>query len=170
MSQHPVDQLIRNLVRSDRGFTSDDIQAIISRMASASFSAKFQRVPVKYRLTYQGETLGSRADSLTFHLVKRVLGDQQWAVGTRSEEYLRDAQNASRATNARIVVYETDWGGPFAAAIAPTVEVVPQSRLGSNAKPRLFVLYSAHSAIIVTAYMFSSIRLLRLPGDAKWLK
>lgn len=111
----------------------------------------------------------ARADSLSIHLVKRVV-EGQWATGTTTADYLSDIRATVQAPSARILVTEADWGGSFAAAITPTTDVVPAGRRGPGAQRLLFVLYSANDAILKTAYMFSDLTTLRLSGKTVWLR
>lgn len=79
LSQHPADRLIRELIQTGRAATEDEIERIVERMATAPFDTRIVRVRVAARgVSYRGQTLGARADSLTFHLVKRVALDRQW--------------------------------------------------------------------------------------------
>lgn len=169
-SQHPVDNLIRRLIATGGPASASEIQAIIDRMATAPFNANVYRVQTRLRLTYDGETLGSWADSLSIHLVKRVLAEGQWAVGTTKADYLQDIQAVVRHPGSRVLVSQPEWGAPFAASIADTINVVPRSRRGPNALPQTFVVYSTGNAKIATAYMFSSLATLRLSGDTVWLR
>ena len=78
VSGHPADRLIRDLIRTGRAATGEEVARIIERMASAPFDPRSVPVGVRQRgLAYQGITLGERADSLTYHLAQRVLQDKQ---------------------------------------------------------------------------------------------
>jgi hypothetical protein len=162
-------ELIHALLQSRRQASSAEIDSIIERMATAPFSTRDTPVPHRMRLRYQGQLLGGRTDSLSVHLVKRVLVDQQWAIGTSAAEYVANCHRAARNPSARCVLFR-DWGGDFAATISATGDIVPVERLGPRALPLMFVVYSANDATLRTAYMFSAIALLRLPEDAIWLK
>ena len=60
-SPHSVDQLIRELIDSDRTATAEEIERIVERMATVPFNSRIFAVPVEDRgLTYQGQTLGAR--------------------------------------------------------------------------------------------------------------
>jgi hypothetical protein len=163
------DERIRALIHARRPAHDADISAIVERMASAPFSTRDTPVPRRMRLRYLGLVLGARADSLSLHLVKRVVIDQQWSVGTNADDYMGDCHRAARDPAARLVLFH-DWGGDFAATISVALDAVPASRLGPRALPLLFVAYSADDATLRTAYMFSTLALLRLPEDALWLK
>lgn len=168
-SQHPTDILIRHLIATGGPATEAEVQVVIDRMAAAPFSRDVYRVPRALRIEYLGQTLGARADSLSIHLVKRVV-EGQWATGTTTADYLSDIRATVQAPSARILVTEADWGGSFAAAITPTTDVVPAGRRGPGAQRLLFVLYSANDAILKTAYMFSDLTTLRLSGKTVWLR
>src|SRR4051794_29854718 len=86
-----VDALIREIILTKRTPTESEIAVILDRMASAPFNPQQMKVPRRDRgHTYRGQTLGERADSLTYHLVKRVVIEQQWAPGTTPDDYVED--------------------------------------------------------------------------------
>lgn len=93
-------------------------------------------------MAYGNIVLGRQSDSLAYHLVKRVRGENQWVDGTTTDDYLHDVQAAVRHPEARILVYERS-GDFFAATISPTTEVVPIEHLGRDWLPNLLVAYSA---------------------------
>lgn len=168
LSQHPADQLIRELIRTKRTATEAEIEAIIERMATAPFNQQVVRVPTRIRgLSYQGQTLGNRAGSLFLHLVRRVVEDQQWALGTTEQEYLTDLRAAIRDPAAQLLVYERQ-GGPIAVVLAPSN--VPPTRRGPNALPLFVVVYSADRGSLISGYHASSQVAINIPGDAQWLR
>ena len=104
LSQHLVDRLIRELVRTGRAATVQEIQQIIERMITVPINPERIRVPMRHRgLTYQGHSLAARDDSLIYHLTRRVL-DGQWADGTTAEQYVADLRRAIRLPDARLTV------------------------------------------------------------------
>jgi hypothetical protein len=162
-----VDQLIRELIGS-RVATPRDVESIIERMATAPFDSRPIRVPVRYRgLTYRGRALSEREESLFYHLVKRVLIEEQWSDGTTAAEYLADLRQAVRSPDARLLVYRRR-GGPTAAVLAPNL--VPTDRRGPKPQPFLYVVYSADRSIIVSGYQASGLAEISVPADARWLK
>ena len=48
MSQHPVDALIRELIRTRRSASDDEIVRIIDQMATAPFDQQIVSVPISY--------------------------------------------------------------------------------------------------------------------------
>lgn len=139
-------------------------------MASAPFSQEMRRVRMADRgLSYLGSTLQRDAPSLLYHLVKRVLVEEQWATGTTSAEYLADIRHAVEWPGAGVQVYRR-WNENFAATITPTIEIVPPERRGPQWRPNLFVVYSADESAIVTGYMFSTLAHINVPGDVLWLR
>lgn len=134
------------------------------------FNQRRLRVPGKERGTrYQGYTLGAREPSLMYHLIKRVVVEQQWARGTSAQQYLDDLHRAVRHPDARLVVYER--GGDYVAAtITPTAEILPLARRGTQFLPNLLVVYSANEGIIRTGYQFSDLSEVDIPEEARWLK
>ncbi|HET7037316.1 MAG TPA: hypothetical protein VFI42_16645 [Thermomicrobiaceae bacterium] len=168
LSRHPTDLLIRELIATKRAATEAEIDAIIERMATAPFNQQVVRVPTRIRgVSYQGQTLGTQADSLFLHLVRRVVEDQQWALGTTEQEYLADLRAAIRDPAARLLVYERQ-GGPIAVILAPSN--VPPSRRGPTALPLFVVVYSADHGSLISGYLASSQVAVNVPGDARWLR
>ena len=98
--------------------------------------------------------------------MQRVIGDDQWAVGTTEAEYLADLRRAVRTAGSRLVTYSAR-GGALAASFGPNT--VPASRRGASAEPWLFVVYSADRGILISGYQASSLQAVRIPGDALWL-
>jgi hypothetical protein len=143
LSQHPVDRMIRGLVRSDRSVTEPELSQIIDRIAEAPFPTIDQ------------------------HLAKRIT-EGQWTSGTSAEEYLADLRRAVKDRDARVLVYERR-GGAIAAIMTETNRVVPPDRRGAEALPLLYVVYSADRGILVTGYQASSLETLFIPKDARWL-
>src|SRR5687767_9844683 len=94
-SLDPTDRLIRELLRRRRTATSAEIASIQNRIGSAQFDTRMVQVPPReQRLTYSGQTLGTRAAADLLHLVRRILVDRQWALGTTMSEYLGDLHTA----------------------------------------------------------------------------
>ncbi len=169
-SQHPVDRLIRELIQTGRAATPDEVERIVERMATAPFDTRLVRVRLTARgASYQGHTLGARADSLTFHLVKRVVLDQQWATGTTADQYVADLRRAVRVPASHLAVYERQ-GGSIAAIVTSTDQVLPSARRGPAELPNLVVIYSADRGIIVSGYQFSTLERTSVPQEARWLK
>ena len=171
LSQDPVGRLIRDLVRSGRTADLAELRQIIRRIASAEFDPRIVTVPIAERgLAYQGIVLGERAPSLEYHLVKRVLGqeDQQWAMGTTAAQYLDDLRRAVQADSALLAIYERR-GGVVVAIITPTPDAVPEPRRGPRALPHTVVVYSADRGTIVTGYQ-ATLREVRIPEGARWFR
>ncbi len=169
-SRHPIDQLIRDLIGKRQVATAEASRAIVHRMANAPFDPRVRAVPEEYReLRHRGRPLGPRADSLLYHLAKRVVDEKQWAPDCTAEQYLADLRRAILAPDARLAVYR-ERGGHIAATLTPTDSVVPESRRGPNTQAKLLVIYAADRIIIVTGYQISSLATARIPQDAQWLK
>jgi hypothetical protein len=168
-SQHPIDRLIREIIATRRPVLTDEIDRIVDRIATAPFDPQLD-VPVRMKhrgLAYMGHVLGSRASSLVYHLVKRVVVERQWAFGTSTAEYLADLREAVRSEGARVVVYERR-GGNMAAI--HTHNRVPQGRLGPGALPWILVVFSADRGTIVSGYHMSSDTPENVPASGLWLK
>lgn len=143
LSQYPDDRLIRELIATGRDASPEEIAQIIERVATAPFNPDVHPIRVVERgTTYAGETLGPRAKSLTFHLIKRVVIEDQWADGTTAAQYLADVRAAVREPSGRL----------------------------KKTFHSLLVIYSADRGIIVTGYQFSSFAETSIPEEARWLK
>lgn len=168
VSQHPTDQLIRDLLSTQRATATAEIDQIVERLATAPFDARIVPVPTKHRgLTYQGRTLARRETALWLHLTLRVVYDAQWIVGTSAAEYLADLRGAVRSPSARLLVYARR-GGAVAAVLAPNV--IPAHRLGTQPQGWVCVVYAPDRGTIISGYQASGPQAVSMPGDARWLK
>ncbi|HEX5164477.1 MAG TPA: hypothetical protein VFV93_03705, partial [Thermomicrobiales bacterium] len=147
----------------------DDIDAIIEHVATASFSAKQWSVPWQMRIVFHGVRIGPTAESALYHVLKRVVHDRQWSIGTSLSDYLTDVSSAVRSPGARIAIYRR-WNQTTVAFLSETLVTVPSHRLGSAALPFTLVLYSADTGKISTAHMVVSETAARIPGHARWLR
>ena len=169
-SQHPADQLIRELLATGRPATPTEVDQILERIATVPFDPRILRVPLPLQgVTHLGRTLGTREAALDIHLVQRVIGDEQWPLGTTAAHYLTDIQQAVMAAAARLLVYERR-GGSMAATLTAIEEVLPQARRGSRALPWCFVVYSADRGTITSGYQATGTQTPSIPGDARWLR
>jgi hypothetical protein len=163
-----MDDLIRELIRSERKATAREVAQIVEHIATASFDTRVLPVQRWYQgLAYLGRVLGTRESALFRHLVVRVRHDRQWAEGTTEQEYLADIRQAVRDSSARVVIYERRGGhnvGIFAQNVAP------KSHMGVEAQPFIYVVYSADRGTIITGYQVSSLQALSIPANAQWLK
>jgi hypothetical protein len=137
-----VDRMIREIIATRRPVLADETNAIVDRIASAPFDPRPDvPVPTPDRgLSYEGQILGARASALTYHLVKRVVSERQWAYGTSAEEYLADLRESARSPGARLAVY---WrrGGHMAGILAENR--VDPVRRGPEAQRWLLIVFSA---------------------------
>ena len=165
-SQHPTDRLVRELIQTGRSASKPEIQQILSRVAGAAFDPRVIPVPLDERgVTYLGRTLGSRERSAFVHLVRRVVVDEEWAVGTTESEYVDDLRNTARAPSARLALYERR-GGYLVLVMAPNT--VDPSRIGPLAKRWICTMYSADRGILVSGYQSDDIP-VGVPSGARWL-
>jgi hypothetical protein len=169
-SQHPVDRLIRELVDTGRAATDKEVMQIIDRMASMPFASHEVRIDVDERGTsYQGLVLGTRADSFTYHLIKRVAIERQWAEGTTAADYLEDLRRATRDTEAQLAVYSRR-GGVVAAIVVPTARILPPERCGDRPEHSIVVIYSTDRGRIISGYRYSTLAVTGIPQEARWLR
>lgn len=169
-SPHPVDQLIVRFIREEIEASPEDVDRIVQRIATAPFNRRPTRVLSRERgMMYGDIVLGRMADPLVLHLVKRVVDEEQWAIGTTADEYLSDLRAAVLHPHAQIMVYERG-GDLVAATMSPTDDIVPDNRRGVNWQPYLLVVYSARHGSVLSGYMFSTIEKLNLPERIKWLR
>jgi hypothetical protein len=126
------------------------------------------QVPVAHQnQSYLGRHIGSRTDSLTAHLLKRVFINEQWRIGTTSEEFLADIRAAILHGAARIVVYERR-GGAIVGILSENV--TPSARRGNLSLPLVYIVYSSDRGSIISAYQASDVQAIVIPGDALWLR
>lgn len=109
-----------------------------------------------------------RDDPLFVHLVRRVLGDKQWTVGTTAEQYVADPRRTVRAADPRLAVYARR-GGYVAATLTPTDRAVPAERRGPTSLPDLLVVYSADRGAMLTGYQVAGPQTVAILKDARWL-
>ncbi len=170
MSEHPTDRLIRDLIQNRRPASDNEVAQIVDRIARAHFSRQIRVVPSRDRgASYGGRTLGNRADSLTYHIVKRVVVEEQWADGTTDRQYVADLWRAARSPAASLAVY-VSGDDHIAVTLTPTADVIPPERLGIRPEQLVLVVYSAGNGIIVTGYQVSSVSATRIPSEAIWLR
>ena len=170
LSQGPADQLVRELIRTGRAATPDDVRRIIERMATAPFDPGAVRVRVSERgMHYQGRTIGARVDSLTYHLTKRVVLEEQWVDGKTAWQYIADLRAGVKHSDARVVVYARR-SGYLAATTTPIARIIVPARQGARPLPKLLVIYSADHGMIVTGYQFSRLEEIGIPQEARWLR
>ena len=105
--------------------------------------------------------------NLTYHLVKRVVSERQWAYGTPAEAYLADLREAAQVLDGRLALYFRRGGHMAAVLVRNRLD---PAKLGSEPLPRLLVVFSADRGTMVSGYQISSVALSNIPGDALWLK
>ena len=101
-------------------------------------------------------------------MVKRIMVDGQWRIGTTAPQYVEDLRTAIQDAATRIDVFE-QRGGVISVAIAATSVAVPANRLEPSPLESLLVVYSADRDIIVSGYQFSSMEEVSIPEEARWL-
>jgi len=169
-SNHPTDILMRDIIQQDRTPTPDELRQIRAHIATASFNPAMRRVGRSERgKSYQGIVLGARALSTDYHLVKRVVIEQQWAYGTTFAEYLADLRNIVRSGQSSIALYFYR-NEHTVMAIAPRESVVAATRTGSRPEQNILVIYSADRGNIITGYQFSELSEVDLPEGVRWHK
>ncbi|MGI8691089.1 MAG: hypothetical protein ACR2M3_21115 [Thermomicrobiales bacterium] len=168
---HPADQLIHDLIAHPRAATDEEIRLITDRIATAPFNPAIQKVSIaNRRFAYQGATPGRQTDSLTLHLIQRVMRDRQWAMGTTAMDYLRSLHAAARSESVQIALYRQWEERDIAVIIARTRTVLGEQQLGARSETNLIVVYRADRGILVSGYQFSTMDEIAIPDDALWLK
>ena len=166
-SQHPIDQLIREVLQSGRHPTDEEIQAMLERIGTAPFNRRDIAVdPDLVGREYLGQVIPVRAEARLAHLWKRVLVDEQWAVGTTVDEYLGDLRSAIFGGSVQVMI-AVIRESPSAGVLAPNR--MASSRRAANTGPLLFVGYSVNGGMITTGYQRFDRNHIRLPGNARWL-
>lgn len=168
---HPADRLIHDLIAHPRAATEAEIRLIADRIATAPFNPATQKVSLANRkFDYQGATPGRQTDSLTLHLIQRVMRDRQWAMGTTAMDYLRSLHAATRSESVQIALYRQWEERDIAVVIARTRTVLSEQQLGPRSETNLVVVYRADRGILVSGYQFSTMDKITIPDDALWLK
>lgn len=144
LSQDTADLLIRELIRTRRDATAEEIGQITRRMARAPFP------------------------TLSKHLTQRI-AERQWADRTSEYEYRADLRRAIQDEAGRLTVFQRR-GGNLAAILTETERILGKNQRGADWEPLLFVVYSADRGIIVSGYQASSLDTISLPKDARWLR
>jgi hypothetical protein len=164
-----IDRLIRELIRTRRAATSEEITQIVERIATAPFDPRMQRVKTTERgVRYGDYQLRRDTPSLIYHLVKRVVMERQWAEGTSTEQYLGDLRRAVRMPSAHLGLFQRR-GGSMAATVSLTRLVVPRERRTPRSLPRLLVVFSADRGCIVSGYQVTGLATIALPKEVVWL-
>lgn len=169
-NEHSVDQLIRELILSERQASPEEIEQIQQRMIHAPFNDKKVRVPARFQeLVYQEHMLGEKSPSWLYHLTVHTKGDRQWTNDTMFNQYLEDLRQAIIHPDARLALYirhTEHWATAFVATDA----IIPESRRGADTLPQMLVAYSADRGMIVTGYQFSDYSKLNLPEVIRWVR
>jgi hypothetical protein len=113
--------------------------------------------------------LSVREPSLIYHLVKRVVIEEQWAVGTTAEQYVADLRRGAMHSQARLAVM-LHRGEYLALVVAPTANAVPAERLGPQWQPDLLVVCSVEHGMLRTGYQFSTLNRIDDPPEVRWLR
>lgn len=147
-----INQLILELIDSDRRATSDEAEAMIAHVAQAPFASYLSRVPGRIRrpLAQLGILIPRKMPNVEWHLLERVHLDQQWPVGTTTSQYLADLHQAVQHPYAQMWTYYY-YEKPHVAFLAPShIEHVPKP------EAYIFVCYSPIFDSITTGYQASS--------------
>jgi hypothetical protein len=87
-----------------------------------------------------------KPDASEAHLLKRIYYDQQWPVGTTTDQFVADLRLAIRHPDASVWTYEY-FDEPCVGLLAPS-----HIRGTPGAKPYIFVVYSARYGTLTTGY------------------
>jgi hypothetical protein len=165
---HFVHRLIGEIIRSRRAARAEEVDRIIEHIANAPFNNQIVQVPIAHQnRSYLGSHIGTRTDSLTAHLLKRIFINEQWRIGTTLEEFLADIKAATLHESARPVVYERR-GGIIVGTLSENV--TPSARRGSLSLPLIYIVYSSDRDSIISVYQASNVHAIAIPGDALWLR
>jgi hypothetical protein len=166
-SQDPADRLIRALLDTGRTANQNDLDTIRRRIAGAPFNVRPIAVPSSLvGHVYRGQVIPSVADSLSVHLWRRVLVDEQWAPGTTSADYLDDLRRAVREPGARLAIYLLRQS-PQAIVVGPSS--VPEARRGPRAGAWIVVPYSVNGGMLTSGYQVHDLASVTLPSRTRWL-
>ncbi len=143
-----IDALIVELIESGRLATQDELSQIVAHVAQAPFASRPVRPPswLREALTRLGITMPARMPASEAHLLKRIYYDQQWPVGTTTDQFVADLRLAIRHPDASVWTYEY-FDEPCVGLLAPS-----HIRGTPGAKPYIFVVYSARYGMLTTGY------------------
>jgi hypothetical protein len=143
------------------------VDAIRHRISEAPFNTRPMSVQADLvGRMHLGRTIPPRAESLSVHLWRRVLVDEQWAPGTTSDDYLDDLRNAAREPGVRLGIY-TLRQSPHAVVIGPNR--VPEVRRGVRAGNWIVVPYSVNGGMLTSGFQVHDLANVSLPPSARWL-
>jgi hypothetical protein len=166
-SQDPADQLVRELLVTRRAVESNEVEMILHRIATAPFNTRPLAVDANLvGSSYLGRVLPERADSLSAHVWRRVLMDEQWAMGTTADEYLDDLHQAVQAPGTRLAIYSLRQS-PHAVVIGPNS--VPPHRRGQRTGALIVVPYSVNGGMLTSGYQVHDLASVSLPPSTRWL-
>jgi hypothetical protein len=116
-----VNDLMLDLMATGRQATSEELTAIIVHVAQAPFATYLSRVPTRLRqlLAQRGVAVPAKLPSLQIHLLKRIHDEQQWPMGTTTEQYVADLHYAVSQPNVQVWTYRY-FGQPFVGFLAPS--------------------------------------------------
>ena len=161
-------RLMLDAYAARRMLSPQEHRAVLEHIAAAPFNSDLAKVRVPYRtLVVHGQPLGSRPDSLTWHLAQRILLDEQWTSSTTTQEYLNDIRAAVLHQTARTVVYQQ--GTRMIAGVLSEYRI-PAVRQGTKSLPLFYVVYEIDRAILLSGYQVSALATIAIPGDAVWLR
>lgn len=146
-----ADQIILDLVVTQRQARTTEVTAILDRVAQASFATYPARVPnaVRKLLVRYGISVASRLPSLEWHLFKRIYDERQWPEETTAAMYEGDLRKAVQHPEVAVWTYRY-FGRPYAGFLAPShVRSAPQPL------PYLYVAYDPGYGTITTGYQVS---------------
>jgi len=166
--EEPLGELIHRLFETAGPIEPHDMETLTQALANAPFSAKLFPIEPAWRGLLPGEIVGGQADSLTYHVLKRI-HERQWASGTTRAEYLRDAHAAFQAPKARIAIWER-WRQLTAGVVAPVEHVVPAVRRGERSRDYVAVYYAVRNGTLSSAVMIEKPSDLSSQWSIRWLE
>jgi hypothetical protein len=148
-----VDQLILNLIDTNRHATDEELQCLMSHVAQAPFSSRPLRINkwLRQELEARGiQVTSERLPSVEIHLLKRIHLDRQWPPHSTVGQFIADLHQAVQHPDVHVWTYR--WlSEAFAGFLAPShVQNVP------NPEALIFVAYSADHHVIKTGFQASS--------------
>lgn len=168
LNRRPVDKLLTEILAGQVEVTDGVVDRIARHVARADFYEGV--VPVKADIVgkeYLGRVIEKREDALFAHLVKRVLGDKQWADGTTEAVFAKDLRNVVRKNDFGMALYERH-GGTMLMVVGDNN--LAKSHKGEKPEALLAVLYSANRGKIISGYQASSLDTLDIEENAIWLR
>lgn len=166
-----IDIVIRDIIARRHTPTTGDVERIIERMRTSTFSLARRDIaaPLRTLMIEHGHEVPARGNDLIYHWAKHALGDRQWTPQTTVTDQ-DDLQRAVLDPASRLLVRHAYSGHDVTMIVATTDRVIPASRLGEHPGPEVIVVYPATVGRILSEYMVAASQPLTESPSTIWLR